>query len=332
MFTLLTLTCNNNPVTPPDDTKPGSRDYVWTADTLWTEDFFGITDMWGSSPNSIWMVASGTSAKDCLWYYNGEKWIRYNQLLSPGLNTVFGANANEIWIGDSFNTIWRNKGSGWEKFQQFTLEGFDNVVITSIYGTSANNLYASGFADDNNNSNYKGIILKYNGTNWKFLDIPDIKVSFNRIKRINDGKYLIWATNFENGIFLEKLFIFDGNGGLKEIYSDNSYPHLNEMNEEVYVTINNRIYKWNNEKLELWKEFPSNIYYGNVLGRNEKDFFGCGYEGILHYNGTDLVNLYPTQLDLHGALIFDQNVFFDGYSRSGSGYNYIIIRGILKDE
>src|SRR5690606_37866512 len=144
-----------------------------------------------------------------------------------------------------------------------------------------------------------------------FLDIPDNKVSFNRIKRMNDGRYLIWATKFENGIFIEKLFVFDGNRGLKEIYSDYSFPNINEMNGEVYITINNKIYKCVKDKLVLWKEFPANLYYGRVLGRNEKDFFGSGNEGILHYNGTDLVNLYPTQLDLYGALIFNENVFFN---------------------
>ncbi len=325
--TLIFISCNTTePPIDDDNLQPGRRDYFWTADTLWTQDFFGITDMWGSSPNSIWMVAGGTSAKDCLWYYNGVKWARYNQLLSPELTTVFGASSEEIWLGDAYGSIWRNRGSSWQKFQQLSLAGFDNIVIVSIYGNSANSLYIVGFANENTGTYYKGIILKYDGTNWKFLNIPDIRVGFYDIKRMKNGKYLI-SGDSDNTY---KLFVFDGVGTLTEIHSG-FYPGLNEMKGEVYISINNKIYKCVNDKLELWKEFPANLYYGNVLGRSEKDFFGSGYEGILHYNGTDLVNLYSTQLDLHGAFIFEKDVFFDSYNRTGSGYNYIMIRGTLKD-
>jgi len=69
---------------------------VWTTDTLWTEELFGITEVWGSSPNSIWITASAVSAKDALWFYDGVRWARYNQLLSSGLTTVFGVTPDEI--------------------------------------------------------------------------------------------------------------------------------------------------------------------------------------------------------------------------------------------
>lgn len=315
---------------PIDDLQQGRRDYVWTADTLWTEDFFGIHDVWGSSPNSIWMVASGTSAKDCLWYYDGVNWTRYNQILNSSLGTIFGVNPDEIWIGDGYGTIWRNTGSGWQIFQQFTLSGFDRIVIASIYGTSANNLYAVGFADENTGTVYKGIILEYDGTEWKFLNIPDIRVGFLEIRKMKNEKYLIYASNSDNG-FLEKLFVFDGVSNLQEIYSDYSYPYLDEMNGDVYIAINRKIYKCINDKLELWKDFSSTSYHSTVLGRSEKDFFGAGYDGIMHYNGTDFKILYPTQLEKKGVLIFEKDVFFWLYTEAASGYNYIMIRGTLKE-
>ncbi|MFI5237184.1 MAG: hypothetical protein ACHQLA_04540 [Ignavibacteriales bacterium] len=327
-FSLTLSTCSDNPIT--DDTQPGRRDYIWTADTLWTEDRFSITDIWGSSPNSIWMVAFSASAKDCLWYYDGVKMERYNQILSPGLTTVFGVSSEDIWIADAYGTIWRNRGSGWQLFKQVTITGYSWIVINSIYGKATNNLYAVGTADNYDGSGYKGIILKYDGIDWRLLNLPVIRAGFHEIKKMKNGKYLIWAENSDNG-FLEKLYVFDGNNNLIEIYSDYSYPHLNEMNGEVYITIQNKIYKCVKDKLELWKEFPGNIYYGTALGRSEKDFFGSGYEGILHYNGSDLVNLYNTQMDLHGALIFEKDVVFDGYNRTSSGYNYVIIRGTLNE-
>ena len=189
------------------------------------------------------------------------------------------------------------------------------MVINSINGKSSDDLIAVGFVDKYSGGDYKGIILKYDGNDWKFLNIPDIKVGFNVIKTTKDGKYLIEATNVDSG-FLEKIFVFDGANTLKEIYSDYGNPQLYEMNGEVYITINGKIYKCINDELVLWKEFPGTSYYGTVLGRSENDFFGAGHDGILHYNGTNLQTLYPiqsSQLTIGGALIFEKDVFFNGY-------------------
>lgn len=315
--------------TGPDNIFPGRRDYTWTADTLWANDFWGITSFWGSSPNSIWVTGVGTSAKDCLWYYDGVKWTESKEILSSSLNTVFGTNPSEIWIGDSFGTIWRNTGSGWQKFKKIAVDGYNRIIIACIYGTSQNDLYAVGSADNYDGSGYKGIILKYDGKDWSLLSIPDIRVGFNRIRKMNNGNYIIWATNFDKG-FLDKLFVYDGNNNLKEIFSDYYFPGLYQMNGDVYVTINRKIYKCRNDKLELWKEFPGTSYIGSFLGRSEKDFFGSGYDGILHYNGSDIANLYPTkQLDLGGMLIFNKDVFFGGFDSEKN--IEVIIRGTLKE-
>ena len=133
--------------------------------------------------------------------------------------------------------------------------------------------------------------------------------------------------NFDSG-FLGKLFVFDGISNLKEIYSDYNDTVLYQMKGETYIVINKKIYKCKDDKLVLWKDFTGTSYYGTLLGRNEKDYFVAGYDGILHYNGTDLVNLYPTQIELGGALIFEKDVFFEGYN---SDRKYIIIRGTLKE-
>ena len=328
-LSLLTLsTCSDNPVT--DDTQPGRRDYAWTADTLWTEEWFGISDIWGSSPNSIWMVALGTSAQDCLWYYNGVQWARDSQILSPGLTTVFGVTPEEIWLADTYGSIWRNTGNDWQLFKQVTISGYSWIIINSIYGKSSNNLYAVGTADNYDGSGYKGIILRYDGIDWRLLNIREIRAGFNEIKKMKNGKFIIRAENSDNG-FLEKLFVFDGSSNLKEIYSDYNYPAIYEMNGDVYIVISSKIYKCINDKLELWKDFSNTSYVRTVLGRYEKDFFGCGYEGIMHYNGTDFKILFPTPLEQKGVLIFEKNVFFWAYTGGARGYNYVMIRGTLDE-
>ena len=327
---LLLFNSGCNTTEPPEENlQPGRRDYIWTADTLKSDDWFGISDIWGDSPTNIWLVAGGITGWDCLWHYDGVKWERYNEYLNPALNTVFGVTPNEVWIGDGYSSIWKYDGTTWEKFQTFSVSGYDFISIGSIYGASQNNLYAVGFADHNDGSGYKGVIIKYDGTRWTILNIPTIEAGFHRIRKTKNGKYLIWGETNDNG-FLEKLFVFDGNNSLKEIYSDYSYPGLYEMNGDVYITINRKIYKCENDQLVLWKDFTGENFYGTVLGRNEKDYFIAGYDGIYHYNGTDLVNLYRTQqLELGGEVIFEKDVFFAGYT---SEQRYIIIRGTLKEE
>ncbi len=333
LFTFISL-LSCNPTEPPDDNlQPGRRDYVWTADTLWTDDWFGITDIWGSSPNSIWVTASALSSTNRLWYYDGTKWERYDQPAPTGtLYTVFGAVPDEIWIGNSESSIWRNNGSGWQKFKEIIVPGFDIAVIGSIYGTTKNNLYAVGVAETQDGTEYKSIILRYDGTDWKLLNIPDIRVGFDKIRKTKNGEYLIRASSFDNGVFIDKLFLYDGNINLTEIYSDNiQQPVLYEMNGDVYISINKKIYNIRNGRLEFWKEFPGSSYIGQVFGRSEKDFFGGSEsEGIMHYNGTDLKALYPNQSGPVGGLIFEKEVFFYGYNSTAVNYNYIMIKGTLK--
>jgi len=324
LFVIGLLSCNTTE--PPED-KPGRRDYIWKVDSLKSDDWFGISDIWGDSPTNIWLTASGVTGWDCLWHYDGTNWERYSEYLNPALNTVFGITQDEVWIGDSYGGIWRNVGSGWQRFQEIKVNGYDWIIIGSIYGAVQNNLYAVGTASHYDGSGYKAIILRYDGKNWNLVNIPDINVGFEKIRRFANGKYIIMGTNYDSG-FLEKLFVFDGTN-LKEIYSDYAYPGLYEMSGEVYIVINHKIYKCRNDELILWKEFPGTSYYGSVLGRSEKDFLGAGYDGILHYNGSDLANLYSTeQIELGGWLIFEKDVFFAGYT---SEQRYIIIRGTLKE-
>ncbi len=313
---------------PQDNIQPGRRDYTWKADTLWADDWFGVHHVWGSSPSSIWVVAVGTTAKDCLWHYDGVKWSRENQLLSSNLSAVFGFSEKEVWVGDAESSIWKYDGNSWKLFEKLSLPNYDFIAITSIYGTSSNNLYTVGFADHYDASGYKGIIFRYDGKTWNSLNIPEIKVGFNDLKRMKNGNYLITGTNVDNG-FLEKLFVFDGDSKLKEIYSDYQAPLLYQIGSDLYITINRIIYIYINEKLTVWKDFSNTSYYGTVLGRSEKDIFSAGYNGILHYNGTDLVNLYNTkELGLTGVLIFENDVFFGGYN-SDKQIN-VMIRGTLK--
>jgi len=319
--------CNT---TEPIEDIPGRRDYVWTTDTLKADNYFFIAEMWGASPNDIWAVAAGVSYKDCLWHYNGEKWTKSDQWLSSGLYSIFGFSENEIWAGDSYSTIWKYNGTNWYKFKLLTLDGYDRMIINHIYGNTPNNLYAVGAADNYDGSGYKGIILKYNGNDWEYLNIPDLRVSFYSMVGMSNGNYLIGATNFDNES-LEKIFVFDGSK-LKEIYSGTSIPTLHQINNEAYITLNKKIYKCKNNRLELWKDFSSTIFIRSIFGRSEKDFFVYGDDGksnIMHYNGTDLQTLYTTEFWFYCYAVFEKDIFV--FAEDPTNDKKIIIRGTLPE-
>jgi len=188
-------------------------------------------------------------------------------------------------------------------------------------------LYAVGTADNYDGSGYKGIILRYDGVDWRLLNIREIRAGFYDIKRMKNGKYLISGGTSDN---VYKLFLFDGTKTIKEIHSG-FYSGLSEIEGEVYITINKRIYKYINNNLELWKEFPGTNYISTCCGRSEKDFFGSGENGeIMHYNGNDLKILYHTPFyGALGGVIYDKDVIFFGYD-SENGIN-VMIRGTLDE-
>jgi hypothetical protein len=133
-----------------------------------------------------------------------------------------------------------------------------------------------------------------------------------------------------------KLFSFDGKE-LKELLSGNEFISLSEMNGEVYIVKDKKIYKYKNGTLALWKDFTNTIFYARIFGRNESDFF-CfarkdGKFGIGHYNGTDFQFMYSPDpyFDFFEGFVLENEVFFLGHDFDRTGYS-LIIHGKLKGE
>lgn len=96
---------------------------------------------------------------------------------------------------------------------------------------------------------------------------------------------------------------------LKEIYSGQERTSVNEMAGRIYLCIGKKIYKYQNNQLTVWKDFSGTKHLGLIWGRSEKDFFTVGVDGLIHYNGTDLITIYPTDMFINAAFIFDSDVF-----------------------
>ena len=223
---------------------------------------------------------SGASSKFYYGIMMETNWTLYPQQLGADLFGIFGFTNNDVWIGDASNSIWRFQGNNWFKFKTLSLQGFDRIEINSIWGDATNNIYAVGGADQNSGGiDYRGIMLRYDGSNWNYLNLSDIRAGFYKItQKKTTGEFIIYGTNFDSG-FLNKLYVYNGST-LDEIYSGYEQPFLNQMAGEVYITLDRKIYKYNSGKIEFWKDFPGTSFLGFKGGRNEKDFFCVSIEGL----------------------------------------------------
>ena len=320
-----------NTTEPPiDNTEPGRRDYVWTVDTLKVPEGRSIPYwMWGSSANNVWAVGLSYLNAYCIWHYNGQSWNNYNpdKYIDPG--GICGFNSNDIWIGSTDGALWHYNGAEWSKFTVINIPNYHSFFVQGISGSSPNNIYAVGFADSIDGSTYKAIIVHYNGTKWVQVNIPTVKNSFTEIQYAkNTNEFLIKGNVFENSI----EFIYKFNGiDLIELVNNSSNSEdisLNTIGSEVYLAWQGKIYRYENSKLNLFKDFSEIQYAGKVWGRTEKDFFTINWDGIGHYNGTDLITIYKKWNDdwfPGGGIVFEKDVFLIW----DDSYNTFIVHGKL---
>jgi len=318
---LLTLSCKEEITNPEPPT--GRRDYVWDVTEIKPgNEALQLTDIWGSSPQNIWAVGSSSYSATQIWHYNGKQWRcdsipRYVQPTS-----IWGVSENEVWLGNFNSTIWKYNGSNWSKFSEHKIAGFDFVGFESMTGGAFNNIYVVGATQNNTTLNYKAIIAHYNGVNWQFEDVPATKVGLAQVQQDpKTGILVISGTTFENKIFTARLYYWDGRE-LKELLAEQGWSSVTKLGDEVFVTMNERIYKYENKKLGLWKNNTGTGIYGNIIcGRSRNDFFIGSSAGIRHYNGTDFVTVYDkTDLQAIMGVIFENEVFMIHYSRDGRNF------------
>ena len=96
-----------------DDPPPelGRRDYVWSADTLYSPPDSWFYDLWGASSDNLWAVAAGGDST--LWHYDGQAWVPWPERVSPDLFTVFGFARDDVWMGGNDGKFFHFDGTEW---------------------------------------------------------------------------------------------------------------------------------------------------------------------------------------------------------------------------
>jgi hypothetical protein len=333
IFCQLTISsCSSDITGPPEENIPaGRRDYEWTVDTLKSPELLDISRLWGSSPDNVWAIGTSSSTATTIWHYDGNIW-RCDSAYRPMTPwAIFGFSPNEVWIGTNNSYVWKYDGKSWMPFKEYKKNGYTNIVFLNMYGVSPNQIYAVGYAERYNPYSYTGIVMCYDGTDWKFIDIPDVETSFMGI-RVDKKTGTLIIQGYTEGVG-GKLYAWDGKN-LTEIYNGD-YPAVSNINDQIVVTIKQKIYKYTNSKLVLWMDETGSNLIGKIWGgRSEKDFFWNSYNGVAHFNGTNFEILYEITADnntgINAGIIFEKEVFFLTKQIDYQEKN-IIIHGRLKE-
>lgn len=323
-------------VTEPDKL-PGRRDYVWEVDTINPgNESLSLGRIWGSSPNDVWAVGSSSWTATSIWHYNGKQWRCDSIPRKVAASGLFGISQNDVWLGSccGLNTIWRYNGIKWYQFAEVNPEnGYNQIAINYFDGTSASNIYGVGFTELSSASKWKALVMHFNGNNWRIVNLPEVKVSFETVAIDETSGVLVMSGtdyNFSSS-FIAKIYYLDGRE-LKELLSESGWSFVTKLGEEIFATMNSIIYKYENKKLVPWKNNGGTTINGNIIcGRSRYDFFIGAYGGIAHYNGNDFQLIYKTdpnqRIEIRRGVIFEKDVFFIALNYT-LGRN-LIIRGKL---
>jgi hypothetical protein len=338
---LCNVSCKKSPTGPSEpDIPAGSRNYIWTVDTL--PQFPGRLDrMWGSSPDNIWASGDFLDRFKSVWHYDGKAWTQPSgqRIVTPiGL---FGLSANNIWISTLYSELWHFDGSSWNRYTKIVQDGYLNFILQNIYGRSANDLYVYGYKITSDTSNYYAVLLHFDGKSWENVNIPNIRTSFFAMDYDEPSQtYILCAYDWTIPENYYKMYSFKDNI-LKEIYCGNELPDIGNINGQIYFdrkylfTLHTTLNKYQNGTFIQIKDFVHTNYGYGVMGHSEKDFFmsidptDTSKGGIGHYNGTDIKLIFPFTLNLHPRILFNKDVFWIGDDMNSSQQYFI--HGHLKD-
>lgn len=329
-ITLLFFSCEKT--TEPENTS-SNRDYTWTIDTINPGPAYRTYGMnlWGAAPDDIWMVGGAASILHPIWHYNGEVWrnVVLDEFIS-GLG-ICGFASDNIWMGTSNNSIWHFDGTAWKKFCEIKYKDYDRVFISSMHGARPDEIYGVGFATmHGDDDSITRVAIKYDGTNWNFLNLSKYKEHFERVRvnKVNNSVFIISNRRNSPDDYYH-LYLVE-NDSLKEITSSDEFITFGNIDGEIFPIVGNTIYNYQNDKLVPMIDLHGTNFKNRAWGRNKSDFFTVNYDAELgHYNGSDLINIqnFPNIL-INTAMVFDKDIFIHGMEYNN--FMDVIIHGKLK--
>jgi len=334
IFLLTSFSCDTTEP-PIDNIPPGRRDYVWTVDTLGKITPNDYTELWGEDPNDLWIAGDSWDLDKNVMHFDGVVWTKVQTIPAPvEAWSLYGIDRNNIWIGGVNADFWKFNGQTFELFNKYPIKGFLLVTIIDIWGNVPNNIFACGGATKESNQELYTVLLKYNGTEWKYIIEPNNKGSLLKIRGDNNGLYIFGDLEIPYESDLVSIYEYKNNK-MELIHSNENdpsdFPFLERVGEKVFFGWEKKMYYKENNEVKLFKDFSNTIKAENSFyGRNTNDLFFEADGGLGHYNGKDTKILYPIEkrFFIVKALFFSKDVIFLFYTYND--FAFYILRGKLK--
>ncbi len=301
-FLLLVLSCNDNPVSPPND-QPGRRDYVWTVDTINYPN--SITRIWGSSPSDVWAVGPGGDLYKTIWHFDGEKWSTDNTFRRISPYSIYGFSPNDIYIGSGLGIISHFDGNQWEIVAQLTKDGHNDIVFDNMWGPTMSvfghlltyELYAFGAYPDEHGYANESVIVRFQGNEWEVLNTNGLKGIVEHLYENKSKDIFIQSIDIGGGQHYDSTLIYEySDGKYTKLYSSvwdrGSQADISLINGEIYFILGNEIAQRKNNQFQTYLTINNSNFYQKIWGRNSKDIFLSMIDGLAHYNGTDVEYLF----------------------------------------
>lgn len=332
MFILLSASFSCDLLTGPrSDVQSGRRDYVWTVDTL-PSSIFLTECIWGSSASDVWLGAYGANS---LFHYDGNKWEVWNgdPANHSEVDAIYGFGPDNTWLVTYNNEIWHFNGRAWSKDFVFSPDISPYVFIEDISGDNPTDVYAVGTIDMGD-STLEGFILHNDGNAWKEVYKANFFSAFVRTKVENGTVYVLSAdtpVNEPNPVV--SFYAFRG-GILKKIYSGYIYnTGLSDVGGEVYFMISGDVCRYILSNLQKVFSITGKNFAYNLYGRSEKDVLISMYDGLAHWNGTDLqyISKFPNTPYVGSVAVFPNDIFAVSHDMS-SGMNMVLHGKLMKED
>jgi hypothetical protein len=307
---LLNISCSRQITEPIDDATPGRRDYVWTVDTITTDPFVNVSRMWGSGSNDLWTVGY------YLHHFDGTFWSLIKGFYP---SAIFGFAQNDVWAvcNGKKAQFFHFDGQQWSLFSGIYNSDSSYMCFNNIWGDAPNNIYAVGFSQPSS-TEYKQLILHYDGKKWSTVSAPDMRFIIYDV-RVSGNKLIFTGSNEETYASTYKVLEFDG-VSFKGLYSGTDDAEMSSIYSTIYFYIGKKVYQYHNGYLHLYKDWNSINYIGGFWGRSEKDVFvgtvdSAGCYAINHYNGDNimtLITMWGKRIGFYNCQLYEKEVAFLG--------------------
>jgi hypothetical protein len=266
----------------------------WTLKRIWVK--YDHNPAFVRSFRTIWYFSDNSIiiGRGSLYHYKGGvAQLTYDAWTYGSVYHLWAASENEIYgVGDD-GVIVRYNGSNWSKMESGTTMDFQDIWGTVDEESGQVEVWAVGY---DLSSERHGIILKYDGTEWKT--------------------------------------VFDKNNNIYEPDWDHTVPTaLWGFKDSLYVSLSGAedsdFMQHSREDFQTQFRFMHNEDQGAIQaihGNSFNDFFAAGHSDVvLHYNGNSYKSFYKFKYldgNYHGVQQVNNEVFICG---KRFGYNTALL-------